>query len=807
MPTYFARTHVDAAGVCHKQVLVDHLRAVASITSERSSRFGLPLCGRIVGLGHDIGKFSADFQDRLNGSSKPADHSSAGAEFVYAEIMRLAEAKNDKLLQYFAQMLAGIIASHHHGSLHDYDTDFKSRIAGRDRENAPGNHFSHVDLNAASPILTEIKGIIESADFLAELRDVQARILKLSKPKPNNLRAQSMFYMSLIAKLLFSCLIEGDHQDSGDAFDSSRRDFRSREKPDWAVLQSRLDSRLQQFSVRNSIDEKRAEISQKCYDFAANAPGSYTLTVPTGGGKTLASLRYALEHARIHDMERIVFVVPFTTIIEQNASVVRSILEPVGTPRGSVLLEHHSNAVVPNNNEESQERDAWKLSKENWDAPIVYTTSVQLLNAMYEKGSKSARRMHALSRAVVVVDEAQALPIKCACPFTMAVNALTSLCGSTFVMSSATQPNLDTLHADYGVQLANDPEIMGSPAEVHDLFTAFTRVSVSYNDKTAENKDYSEEDVAELVVQELDQAFSVLVICNTKSAARKIYEFLRSPSWDTFHLSTNMCPKHRKDILARVRDQLDDLRSDKEGTRKLVCVSTQLIEAGVDVDFAVVVRALAGLDSIAQAAGRCNRNGLRETGRVVVVPVASDVRNLRCLETIAEGRNIAGNLLLTAGRRNADLLGLDNIREYFTQYSTKFRDEMRYPLEGGSTNIMAALRWDIDQGRQFSTVASQFKVIPDDTTPILTPYARGTALWSLIQRAYRKDPRAAPYYLYADLRQHQVSVRDNMLEKLVRENAIEELDFQGETLYYLKTTSCYHEAYGIQTTEETDAII
>ncbi len=345
--------------------------------------------------------------------------------------------------------------------------------------------------------------------------------------------------------------------------------------PDWQKL---IDCFEQiSFEIKNDVDQKRCEISSSCRQRASDKQGLYYLTVPTGGGKIFSSLRFALHHAKEHELDRIIYVIPYTSIIDQNASEVAKIFDSISR---EIVLEHHSN-LVP-------EKDTYRnrILSENWDAPIVFTTSVQLLETFFGGGTRSVRRMHQLAKSVIIFDEIQTLPIKIVHMFNNAINFLTDLCSSTVIFCTATQPLLHEVEPSKGaVPYSDAMEIV----DYSPLFDALKRVKVQNCQKSGR---WTEEDLTKRVKVLLQDKGSVLVV--TKANAKHLYESCHGLSKNVFHLSTNMCPKHRKTILDQVIDCLDPSNS-----KSVICISTQLIEAGVDVDFGAVIRCLAGLDSIA----------------------------------------------------------------------------------------------------------------------------------------------------------------------------------------------------------------
>ncbi|MGH7616113.1 MAG: CRISPR-associated helicase Cas3', partial [Gemmatimonadaceae bacterium] len=389
----------------------------------------------------------------------------------------------------------------------------------------------------------------------------------------------------------------------------------------------------------------------------------YSLTVPTGGGKTLTSLRFALKHAQTHGMARIVYCIPFTSIIEQNAADVRAILETAGS-FGTVVLEHHSNL--------EPEHDTWRsrLLSETWDAPIVFTTNVQFLESLFGAGTRGVRRMHQLANVVIVFDEIQTLPVSCVHLFNNAVNFLVEQCGATALLCTATQPLLGNVPAEQGaLKISETNELL---TEVDAYFVKLRRVQVMDQRRPG---GWTNEQIVALAVSEIGEAQSCLVVVNTKESARA----LRS-AWgeredvSAYHLSTHMCPAHRAEVLSKVRRDLDT------AGRRVVCFSTQLIEAGVNIDFGSVIRFVAGLDSIGQAAGRCNRHKRRETGRVHVVNSADE--NLTNLRDIRIGRDVSDRILddfrSAPDRFDGDLIGPAAMKEYYRHYFYARESEMSF---------------------------------------------------------------------------------------------------------------------------------
>jgi CRISPR-associated endonuclease/helicase Cas3 len=628
-----------------------------------------------------------------------------------------------------------------------------------------------------------------------------------------NQKAQSPVFqqqIGLLVRSLFSCLIDADRIDTAD-FEHpgrARRRLRGNYEP-WETLIERLEAHLNSFEPRHPIDTLRQDISRHCLAGATRKRGIYTLTVPTGGGKTLASLRFALHHAREHKMDRVIYVIPFTSIIDQNAEVVRHILEPEGVEAGSVVLEHHSN-LTP-------EAQRWrgKILSENWDAPVVYTTTVQLLETLFGAGTRGARRMHQLANAVLIFDEIQSLPVNCVHLFNNAMNYLADFCGSTVVLCTATQPLLDRVDTHKGaIRVPPGNELMRN---VKQLFDDLKRVEVVNRRKPG---GWSQDEIATLAFEQVEASGSCLVIVNTKKAAQAIYRLCQKMSGENsttqvFHLSTNMCPAHRKAILSEVRTRLDQVPS-----APTLCISTQLIEAGVDVDFGAVIRFIAGLDSIAQAAGRCNRNGRAKQGLVHVLNPRPEDENLGKLPDIQVGREKAERVLKDFDE-NPEKFGNNRIGPqamawYYENYFFDRKNEMGYPVSVGHDDTLLnllsantqALADYVRTKRQapaiylrqaFMTAAKAFKAIDAPTHGVIVPYGdEGKALINALSAAYLPDKE---FELLRRAQQFSVNVFPNVLEELSKTLVVREVQ-EGTGILYLTDSRYYSHEFGLSETPE-----
>jgi len=798
------------------QYLADHLLNVSKYSFGFSKKIRLEVAGELIGLLHDLGKYSEDFRRYIysavglvnqdeddyvdSGFLKgKVDHSSAGAQFIWQIL-----ASKGPIESLVGQLLALCIASHHSGLIDCLDPEGSDAFGKRMKKPDEKTHLEEVRSCADAEILARAHVLLDSPGLIAETKNLLSAI----KQKEKNERPLHQ-QIGLAVRFLFSCLIDADRIDTAN-FEQKKV---AANRPQgyyvpWAVLIERLEKALAAFAPRHPIDRLRQQISAECKDAAARSAGIYTLTVPTGGGKTLASLRFALHHAERRKLDRVIYVIPFTSIIDQNAKVVRDILEPDEFPqdKGKVVLEHHS-SVTP-------EKQTWreKMLCENWDAPVVYTTMVQLLETLFGSGTRGARRMHQLANAVLIFDEIQTLPIRCVHLFNNAINFLSEQCNSTVVLCTATQPLLHQVAADQGaIHLAEGHEIV---SDVRQLFADLKRVEVI--DQRRPNG-WTFADIADLACAEVARVESCLVIVNTKDAAKQI--FLASQTLvdaeSLFHLSTDMCPMHRKSELAKIKSRL-------ESGLPTLCVSTQLIEAGVDVDFGGVIRSMAGLDSIAQAAGRCNRNGKSAQGRVYLVNPSDEHVTRKNLEDIAVGRDTVPTVLDyfrdMPGRYGHDLLGPQALNDYYAHYFFQRQKDMGYPVSpkeakaiGRDDSLLCLLSENgisfAEAGRKgeqissrllnqsFMSAAEAFKAIDSPTQGVVVPWGKVGA--DLIGRLHGAYDISLEGELLREAQQFTVNVFPHVFDKLSKAEALH-LIKEGVRIYSLDPRY-YSKQFGLAT--------
>jgi CRISPR-associated helicase Cas3/CRISPR-associated endonuclease Cas3-HD len=664
--------------------LKDHLRDVADRAAGFAEAFGAADEARAAGLLHDLGKYSDRFTDRLNGKARGLDHWSLGA---WAALNQLRQ----------HGIAAALAIQGHHVGLGQGDRD---SLRGLDPSELSRRHPRGLTLTE-----TDLQLLM---DRLAEdglgLPALTGSVYDRKSP---------MFAAGMLdVRMLFSALVDADYLETEAHFgrDSEGRKVHRPAAPDLVPEEAlhRVEARLAELAMKSlaapPVNALRADLAKACLAAAGQAPGLFTLSAPTGAGKTLAMLAFALRHALIHGMRRIVFAIPYLSIIEQTARIYRDLFEPNFGER--YLLEHHSLAGTHREQgEEKAETDAVEEARrfarwaaENWDAPLVVTTSVQILESLFSNRPSACRKLHRLAKSVILFDEVQTLPQDLAIPTLAALSRLAERYGSTVVFSTATQPAFD--HLDLGVRKLCASG--WSPREIVpdalNLFDRARRVRVVWDVETLRSW--------ESLAGELRTAGTALCIVNLKRHARRLAELLRGVP-GLCHLSTNLCPAHREKILAEVRQRLKD-------GKPCLLISTQCVEAGVDVDFPSVYRALAPLEAIAQAAGRCNRNGRRDEG-VVTVFLPEDEKGLYPPGDYGRGASVVLTLLKSAGPEAMDLQSPRLFRAYY---------RLLYDLVGtaaGNRGKTGELRKAMEI-RDFERIAELFRLIDQDTVNVLVPY-------------------------------------------------------------------------------------
>ena len=651
-----------------EQLLCDHLTGVADLAGRFAAAFGEEAMGRLLGLYHDIGKYSREFQAYMRADEEEKkrrkgriDHSTAGTQ----EIVRLRQSVDDeqsrRLGKGMAHVMAFCIAGHHGGIPNQgtsANTAEEGTLLGRlKRRNLPDYHAYHeADLPQTLP---------PSSLLLAQA-------------------ARAPLSAMLYTRMLFSCLVDADFLDTEDfmsAGNVEREGFASLETL-LERLQKSLEEKFLQPKTEKEkrkrqlpINEKRSALLAESIAAGKEAKGNlYRLTVPTGGGKTISSLAFALHYAAHakRKRRRIIYVIPYTSIIEQNAAVFRELLGEEN------VVEHHQN--VDYDDVQDMDMNRKRLATENWDAPVIVTTNVQFFESLFSNRPSKCRKLHNLAESIVIFDEAQMIPMDYLRPSLAAIEALVRHYACTAVLCTATQPPLGQFFSDDMQPLEICPALMENAA-----FFRCTKIELREGTLT-------EEELAE----ELAAHEQVLCIVNVKKTAQSVFDLLREDE-GTYHLSTNLYPVHREQVLEEIRARLKDGKPCR-------VISTSLVEAGVDLDFPCVYREINGLDSIVQAAGRCNREGRRSAEESVV--------HVFSLEKLARNAQLAARLTkLVAREYGDDMANPLAIQRYFEELY-----DVSGPVRLDKEEIMDKIEeW------AFADVAEKFRFIADKTKAVLVP--------------------------------------------------------------------------------------
>ena len=675
--------------------------------------------GYLAGLWHDLGKFAPEWQDYLtrkagadtheDEAAEKVDHATAGAKHAVQVGGTLGH------------LLAYVISGHHSGLL-----DATSERACLEKRLAKAVYPPI----GASPAL------------------LQRPIPKLPRAVSDPLLTDDGPTVTMLfTRLLFSALVDADFLATEAFMNPEQSCLRSSASaPLLPRMADLLDQHLAGLFIQSDVppgaevpgqrmsralvDRARADVLAACREKAAERPGLFSLTVPTGGGKTLSSLAFALRHALAHGQQRVIYVIPFTSIIEQNATVFEGVFrELVREGEGPVVLQHHSN-LSPR-----WETTRSRLAAENWDAPLIVTTAVQFYESLHAARTSGCRKLHHIANAVVILDEAQCLPVEYLRPCLDLLRELTIRHHTTAVLCTATQPEVGWSE-DFSIGLKDVREIV---PDREALYTTLRRVKVVDRGALTD----------ETLAQEIAEQEQVLAIVNTRDHAQKL--FARLPQNEgNFHLSARMCPVHRQAVLRLVRARLR-----KGWPTRLI--STQLVEAGVDVDFPRVYRALAGLDSIAQAAGRCNRNGKLAEGELHLFRSEHQRAEAYFRDTAQKAEEV---LALYPD----DVLGLKSIQKFFTLYYQQHRPATGQPWDAKDIHG----KYKLVRGNpklpfqfQFKEAAEGFRLIENEQVSVLVPY----------------DQRAKA--LLAKLRNENVPLHRDLLRGLQRYSVqIYKPDFQ-----------------------------
>jgi CRISPR-associated endonuclease/helicase Cas3 len=749
-----------------KQTVAEHINNVyrLMLQFDREGNFSNLL--KLLAVLHDAGKLSDAFQEYIlqerAGKRGAVIHSAQGARLI---LENYYDTEGSEARRFAALLIATVTASHH-GRLPDMISPDNGRLLLLER----------LQNDTRTPDYKQVvswfyDGIMSAAEleatFEAATEEIDAHFKKIRKAA-----LDINFASGLLVKHFFSMLIDADRLDAyifetGDLVNLISDESEDNALFSWRPLIERFEGYMERLSTEkvrddalaeqsleghsrmNAINDARSAISEACKEFSNKERGIYRLNVPTGGGKTYSSMRFALHHALQSKMERIVYVIPYLSIIDQTASEFRKILGD------EHLLEHHSNAIPDNPELDDAARDEilkeYDLLTERWDSRIIITTMVQFLESVYSGKTRKLRKIHHLANTVFVFDEVQALPLACTHLFNELMNYLNVVCCGTVVLCTATQPPLEAFYRSLNV--SEESEMVSLPTE---MLQVFERVKI-YDARRSEKyiRKYTHSELATFIAEKSIEhsgsgGSSALVIVNTKRDALKLYlalleenvELSDSQKYHIFHLSTNQCPAHRLSLIDGMKTLL------KNRANRIICVSTQLIEAGVDISFSCVFRALAGLDSIAQAVGRCNRNGENEQGYVYLVQIKEEqlgkLKDIRTAQdSTIEVFESMGDILINDGNAMlSDMVVREYYKSYYRAIGAHGVDRFDFPTRRPGMNLYDLLsknrfgqnmqnsRGLLDENlpflQAFETAGKEFFVIDSaDTTVVIVPYGEG----------------------------------------------------------------------------------
>ena len=756
-----------------RQSVQQHCRNAAKYASKAVGEIGLFHTAYLAALLHDTGKFKSEFTDYLLDSNAKyksvkrgsVNHTFAGVRFALERWHKSGKLDYSEMT---AELLAFAIGSHHGlfdcvGETQDNGFLHRQTKGGIGYEESIENYL----LQCANP--EELDGLFRLA--VEEVTPFFDKISGLPQQQDDALaNSEIYFYTGLLGRMLLSAVIEGDRRDTAEFMDNKvLRKWPANMREIWSDCLERLECKLGEVPSDQPIHKVRQYISNCCGTFAEQPGGIYRLNVPTGGGKTLSSLRYALAHAKKWNKSRIVFTSPLLSILDQNAKIIRDYVAD-----DSLILEHHSNLVEPASKRE--QLGELELLTETWEAPVILTTLVQLLNTIFSGKTSSIRRFHALCNSIIVIDEVQTVPNKMLTLFNLAVNFLSEICGSTIVLCSATQPSLEIVPHP----LLHQPRDIVPRQQT--LWQVFKRTEIQ------DAGCCRLEELPQRIENSLAVCSSLLVVCNKKDEAVFLFQAFANKSVQCFHFSAAMCTAHRRNTLQALETAL---RNSKANGKKVVCVSTQVIEAGVDISFQRVIRLAAGMDSVIQSAGRCNRNAESSTPAKVSIIQCTDEKLLH-LDDIQRGQ-AATVALLDAYRKSPeqfhnDLAGNDAIEFYYRHLyrsmDTGFQDDVVgeygsiFGLLADNPKYADANCAEVDHYflRQAFRLAGQlFQVFDQDTTDILVPYGKGRELReALIAASEAHGCRDYPYMkeLLEEAKLYSVSLFQYQLDQLIQQKAL-----------------------------------
>ena len=747
------------------QTCNEHSMGTAKLAAKALETVGLKTTGYLAGLLHDVGKYTDEFCEYINKSSKgePVSkgsviHSFAGVQLILEKYHhKYSDSKAFTWEEVTAEIIATAIGSHH-GLFDEFDSSGESGFDHRILKRYEYNKEAIKNFYKECCSEGEIEDLFTTA--VDEIQTIAGKLINLAEGKTS----EAQFYIGMLQRLINSAVIDGDRIDTALFMTNNAIDFPmlKNECAEWDKVLTNTETMISSFDVKNELDQARSELSECCKSFAVNKPDIYKLDIKTGGGKTLSSFRYALNHAGIYNKKRIILTAPLLSIIDQNAEIIKK-----AAGDDNIVLEHHSDIV--NESKDSRQYAKRDALIDTWGSPIIVTTFVQLLNVLFKGKTSCVRRFHSLCDSIIIIDEIQSLPDKMTSIFNLSMNFLAAVCNTTIVLCSATQPALE--NAEKHKLLVSKKQFI--PEDVK------KRTNPYFKRNTANYGGVMDFDgIATTALQYANKYNSVLIVCNTKKEAKQLASILKDQIC-CFHLSTSMCKAHRKKVFKAIQEKLDS-------GERVICVSTQLIEAGVDKSFGSAIRLTAGLGNVAQTAGRCNRNAENDASAPVTV-ISLEGENLSYLKEIQRGQDVTNELIYeftqNPDRFDNDLLSSKSISFYYSQYMKKCSRIIGlhdYATKtGGSIYELLSVNRQFAQEdasqslrQAFKTAGSLFNVFDDEQETIIVPYEEGESIiCQLLSEECSKDP-AKTKRLLSKAKDYTVTVHSEYLQRLNKAGAV-----------------------------------
>lgn len=751
------------------QLLREHIIGTASRAGREGKKIGIGYIVQLIALLHDCGKYSEDFQAYIRPDTDcdaKVNHTSAGAEILE----KLCRNKSDNLkFREFYEIICYVITAHH--GLYDLVT-LEEKDNYTDRLSRVDENELNVIWNRWSEELEIQPSSLEQRILLAFREYIDIFYMNI-KDIPKNEENENMFYVGCFERLLMSIQMDSDWSDTANAMGEGSAEKVPEVKDAFAQAWDHYQSymkQLQEHAGKNAVTEKqqsinqiRSMIQQECLDFTRHGAGIYCLSIPTGAGKTLASLGYALKFAAEHigsadEIERIIYISPYISITEQNTQVLK---DAIGNTEW--ILEHHCN--VANSDEQPRDIDI------DWEERFICTTMVQFMNTLFSDKKKSIRRFHKLKKSIIILDEIQSMPVKAIHTFNLMMNFLNQVCQTNIILCTATQPMLDAPYVKRKI-MYTQPRNMTE--DLNHKYKQFERVKL----ESVLSKGKLELDsLADLIEKDFLEARSILVIFNKKKPVEDFFDKMQEKlkNVEIFYLTTNLCAEHRKNVLNDIKMRL------KNSDKKILIISTNLIEAGVDLSVECVYRSLTGVDSIAQAAGRCNRNGELECGMVKIFELLGDEPG-RYMDELAEAQEITRQILYYHEKKGAkeSIIYPEWIQQYYDLFYEKLEGSMDFQLKGqyqneSIYNLLSAGFSGIEVPHvlkhAFKTAGEKYQVISDTGISVIVPYENGERMIGELEACTERGDIKA--YL-KKLQCYTVSIYQYKIEELLQKGGIRE---------------------------------